>query len=119
MTDGRVERALAQRLGMLALSNPDISTEWAIINDEWGLITISAGTQLLGYEYVESGLSWSRAGKVKMYEETLRRGLSALVVVPEEAYLPLRMRLCTTMSVHQPVVLSYDCLGVSLTPRPS
>jgi hypothetical protein len=119
MTDGRVNRAISQRVAMLAMSNPELTTEWAIIDNDWGLITISSGSRLVGYEYVESGSSWARAGRLRVYEETMRRGLSALIIVPEEAYMPLRMRLITNLGPHQPVVLSYDSMGITLTPRSS
>lgn len=104
---------------MLGQTNPELTTEWAIINDDWGLISISQGNVLIGFEYVESEISWARPERSRVYEETLNQGLSLLVIVPEEAYLEMRERLAAVLGRRAPEVLSYDSIGITAMPRPS
>lgn len=119
MVSERVERAVAYRISMLRTSNPELSTEWAIVNDDWGLIAVSMGSELKGYEFVESNTSWTRPNRPRVYIDTLRLGLTVLIIVPEEVYLDVSMRIHAAMGTDHPTVLSYDSLGISLTPRPS
>jgi hypothetical protein len=115
----RVERIIMHRTGMLEQSNPELTTEWAIINDDWGLISISQGEELIGFEYVESEISWARPERIKVYEETMGQGLSVVVIVPEEVYLEVRGRLAAHFGRRTPEVLSYDSIGITALPRPS
>ena len=107
------------RVSMLAASNPELSTEWAIVNNDWGLIAVSMGSVLMGYEFIESDTSWFRPNRPRVYKDTLQYGLTALVIVPEEVYLDVRMKVYAAMGEGEPKVLSYDSLGITLTPRPS
>ncbi len=115
----RVERIIIQRIAMLEQSNPELNTEWAIINDDWGLISVSQGEELIGFEYVESEISWARPERVKVYEETLKQGLSVVVIVPEEVFLEMRERVALVLGRRAPEVLSYDSIGITALPRPS
>ncbi|MBI0583530.1 MAG: hypothetical protein ISF22_04805 [Methanomassiliicoccus sp.] len=119
VTIDRMEGVIANRIAMLAWSNPDLSTEWAIVNDDWGVITVSDGGRLLGFEYVESEISWARPERVRVYEETLDQGLTVVVIVPEEVYLEVRGRLSRLLGSRTPEVLSYDSIGITALPRPS
>jgi len=119
MATDRVENIILQRVAMLGMSNPELTTEWAIINDDWGLISISQGEELIGLEYVESEISWARPERVRVYEETLEMGLSVVVLVPEEVYLEIRQRLAALLGRRAPEVLSYDSIGITALPRPS
>ncbi len=115
----RVEKAVANRISMLRLSNPELSTEWAIINDDWGLIAVSMGSELKGYEFIESDTSWYRPNRPRVYADTLKHGLTALIIVPEEVYLDVRMKIYADKGRDKPKVLSYDSMGITLMPRPS
>jgi len=115
----RVEKAVANRISMLRSSNPELSTEWAIINDDWGLIAVSMGSELKGYEFIESDTSWLRPNRPRVYTDTLKHGLTALIIVPEEFYLDVRMKIYAVMGRDEPKVLSYDSMGITLMPRPS
>jgi hypothetical protein len=115
----RVERIILQRIAMLGESNPELNTEWAIINDDWGLISISQGDALIGFEYVESEMSWARPERIKVYEETLNQGLSLIIIVPEEVFLEMRGRVAAVLGRRAPEVLSYDSIGITAMPRPS
>jgi hypothetical protein len=119
MTLGRLEDVIFNRVAMLAMSNPELDVEWAIVNSDWGVLTISEGRQLIGLEYVESESSLFRPERLKVYQETLDLGLTAVVIVPEELYLEVRRRLLYALGRRSPEVLSYDCLGVTALPRPS
>jgi hypothetical protein len=114
-----MEGVIHERIAMLMMSNPELSTEWAIVNDDWGLITIHDGSTLVGFEYVESEISWARPERVKVYEETLTQGLTVVVLVPEEVYLEMRRRLMSTLGSRPVTLLSYDSIGVTALPRPS
>jgi hypothetical protein len=115
----RVERIIGQRIAMLEQSNPELTTEWAIINDDWGLVSISQGEELIGFEYIESEISWARPERLKVYEETLNQGLSLVIIVPEEVYLEMRGRVAAVLGRRAPEVLSYDSIGITAMPRPS
>jgi len=115
----RLERVILQRVEMLEASNPELNTEWAIINDDWGLVSISQGTSLVGFEYVESELSWARPERRRVYEETMNQGLSVVVIVPEEVFLEVMRRVRDAFGRHAPKVLSYDSIGITVRPRPS
>jgi hypothetical protein len=115
----RVERIILQRVAMLEQSNPELTAEWAIINDDWGLISISQGEELVGFEFVESEISWGRPERIRVYEETLNQGLSAVIIVPEEVYLEMRGRVAAHLGRRAPEVLSYDSIGITALPRPS
>ena len=104
---------------MLGHTNPELSTEWAVINDDWGLISISQGGVLIGFEYIESEISWARPERMRVYEETLKQGLSLIIIVPEEAYLEMRERVAAVLGRKAPEVLSYDSIGITAMPRPS
>lgn len=119
MTLDRLEGVIANRVVQLAMSNPELEVEWAIINNDWGVLTISEGRQLIGFEYVESESSSFRPERIKVYEETLAQGLTTVVIVPEEMYLEVRRRLSNALGPKAPSVLSYDCIGVTELPRPS
>jgi hypothetical protein len=114
-----MEGVIHERIAMLMMSNPELSTEWAIVNDDWGLITIHDGSALVGFEYVESEISWARPERVKVYEETLTQGLTVVVIVPEEVYLEMRRRLTSALGSRPVTLLSYDSIGVTALPRPS
>jgi hypothetical protein len=116
---GRIEEIIGHRINMLMASNPELSTEWAIVNDDWGLISIAENGSLVGFEYVESELSWARQERIRVYQETLGQGLTVVVIVPEEVYLEVRRRLEAAMGRSVPTVLSYDSIGVTAMPRPS
>ncbi len=107
------------RIAMLGQSNPELAIEWAIINDDWGLISVSQGDVLIGFEYVESEISWARPERMRVYEETLNQGLSLIIIVPEEAYLEMRARVTAFLGRRAPEVLSYDSIGITTMPRPS
>jgi hypothetical protein len=115
----RLERILLERVMMLQSSNPELMAEWAIINDDWGLISISQGEQLIGFEYVESEISWARPERIRVYEETLNQGLTVVVIVPEEVYLEVRGKVAHHLGKRAPEVLSYDSIGITALPRPS
>jgi predicted transcriptional regulator len=115
----RVEKVLLERVMMLQGSNPELTAEWAIINDDWGLISISQGEELIGFEYVESEISWARPERIRVYEETLNQGLTVVVIVPEEVFLETRRRLANNLGKRAPEVLSYDSIGITMMPRPS
>jgi hypothetical protein len=119
VTVERLEIVIAERIAMLMASNPELSTEWAIVNDDWGLISVSENGSLVGFEYVESEISWARPERISVYQETLGQGLTAVVIVPEEVYLEMRRRLEASMRRNAPPVLSYDSIGVTAMPRPS
>jgi hypothetical protein len=115
----RLQEVLVHRVAMLAMSNPELETEWAIVNDDWGVITISDGRRLIGFEYVESESSVNRMERLKVYEETLDQGLTAVIIVPRELYLEVRERVRRALGDRAPEVLSYDCIGITALPRPS
>lgn len=119
MTVDRLENVIVNRVAMLAMSNPELDVEWAIINSDWGVLTISEGRKLIGFEYVESESSSFRPERMKVYEETLDQGLTAVIIVPEELYLEVRERLYRALGSRAPKVLSYDCIGITAMPRPS
>lgn len=119
VTMDRLESVIINRVAMLAMSNPELDVEWAIINDDWGVLTISDGQKLIGFEYVESETSSFRPERIQVYEATLDQGLTAVIIVPEELYLEVRERLRRTMGTKAPSVLSYDCIGITALPRPS
>lgn len=119
VTASRLEEVIGERIAMLMASNPELTTEWAIVNDDWGLISISENGSLVGFEYVESEISWARPERINVYQETLGQGLTAVVIVPEEVYLEMRRRLEASMGRRAPAVLSYDSIGVTAMPRPS
>jgi len=114
-----LEDVLISRVSMLAMSNPELDVEWAIVNSEWGVLTISESSKLIGFEYVESDTSLLRPERLRMYEETLKQGLTAVVIVPQELYLMTRGRVLKALGSKAPEVLSYDCLGITALPRPS
>ena len=115
----RLENVIVSRVAMLAMSNPELDVEWAIVNDDWGVLTISDGGKLVGFEYVESESSSFRPERIRVYKETLDQGLTAVIIVPEELYLEVRERLYRALGPRTPKVLSYDCIGITATPRPS
>jgi len=115
----RLEDVMVNRVAMLVISNPELEVEWAIVNDDWGVLTISEGQKLIGFEYVESDSSAGRPERVRVYRETLEQGLTALVIVPQELYLEVRGRLRKIMGGKAPEVLSYDSIGITALPRPS
>jgi hypothetical protein len=115
----RLEGVILDRVTMLAMSNPELDVEWAIVNSDWGVLTISEGRKLIGFEYVESELSLFRPERLRVYQETLDQGLTALIIVPEELYLEVRGRLLKALGPRAPEVLSYDCIGITSLPRPS
>ncbi|WP_019176561.1 SRPBCC family protein [Methanomassiliicoccus luminyensis] len=118
MAPSTVEKVIIQRLEMLSRSNPELEAEWAIINDDWGIISLSQGPVPIGFEYVESEASWVRPERIKVYEETMLMGLSVVVMVPEEAYLDVK-RAVQHIGPKPPAVLSYDSIGITPVPRPS
>jgi hypothetical protein len=119
VTASRLEEVIGERIAMLMASNPELTTEWAIVNEDWGLISISENGSLVGFEYVESEISWARPERINVYQETLGQGLTTVVIVPEEVYLEMRRRLEASMGRRAPAVLSYDSIGVTAMPRPS
>ena len=119
MAADRVEKVMLERIMMLQQSNPELNAEWAVINDDWGLISISQNEELIGLEFVESELSWGRPERVRVYEETLNIGLTAVVIVPDEVFLEVRRRLSHFLGKRAPEVLSYDSIGITVLPRPS
>jgi hypothetical protein len=119
MTLDRLEGVIITRIAQLAMSNPELEVEWAIINNDWGVLTISEGRQLVGLEYVETESSSSRPERIKVYEETLAQGLTAVIIVPEELYLEVRRRVSKALGPQAPAVLSYDSIGITELPRPS
>ena len=54
-----------------------------------------------------------------MYADTLKHGLTALIIVPEEVYLDVSMKIYADLGRDKPKVLSYDSMGITLMPRPS
>ena len=119
VTVDRLENVIVNRIAMLAMSNPELDVEWAIINSDWGVLTISEGRKLIGFEYVESESSSFRPERIRVYQETLDHGLTAVVIVPEELYLDVHERLYRVLGDRTPKVLSYDCIGITAMPRPS
>ncbi|MDW5563165.1 MAG: hypothetical protein SA339_08055 [Methanomassiliicoccus sp.] len=119
MTTDRLESVILSRIAMLSASNPELDIEWAIINDDWGVLTISEGRKVIGFEYVESEVSSFRPERIRVYEETLDHGLSAVVIVPEEMYLEVRRRVSRALGPRSPAVLCYDSIGITAMPRPS
>lgn len=115
----RLEGVIVNRIAMLAMSNPELDVEWAIINSDWGVLTIREGNKLIGFEYVESESSSFRPERLRVYQETLAQGFTAVVIVPEELYLEVRDRLVRALGRRAPKVLSYDSLGITELPRPS
>lgn len=118
MAPSSVEKVILQRLEMLSHSNPELTAEWAVVNDDWGIISLSQGSVPIGFEYIESEVSWVRPERLKVYEETASMGLSVVVIVPEEAYLEMK-RGVQSIEGKPPVVLSYDSIGITPVPRPS
>lgn len=114
-----LEDVMISRVSMLAMSNPELEVEWALINSDWGVLTISESSKLIGFEYVESDSSLLRPERLKVYEETLNQGLTAVVIVPQELYLSVRGRVLKALGSRAPEVLSYDCIGITALPRPS
>lgn len=119
MSLDRLERVIQQRVEMLEVSNPELTTEWAIINDDWGLVSISEGTSLVGFEYIESEMSWARPERLMVYKETMDQGLTVVVIVPEEVYLEMISKVTSAFGKGAPKVLSYDSIGITMRPRPS
>lgn len=118
MASSTVEKVILQRIEMLSHSNPELTAEYAIVNDDWGIISLSQGSVPIGFEYVESEISWVRPERLKVYEETMQMGLSVVVIVPEEAYLEMKRGL-QGIKGRPPAVLSYDSIGITPVPRPS
>lgn len=119
MTVDQLETVIVSRVAMLAMSNPELDVEWSIINDDWGVLTISEGRKLIGLEYVESASSSFRPERMRVYKETLDHGLTTVIIVPEERYLDIREQLYRTIEGRVPEVLSYDSIGITAMPRPS
>jgi hypothetical protein len=88
-----LEQILRNRVEMLHRLDPEMTVEFGMDENDWGLITLRKGPWLLGVEVVETPASWSRHGPIVHYEHLQRPGRYMGIIVPEEAFCSLTGRL--------------------------
>ena len=107
-----------QRILAIKNTEPSLRPDWTLIRNEWGLITVSQGDSVLGFELIESDSSWAPPDRKELYRKLLLEGFYVVVIIPESAYLITMGRLAISGSPF-PLVLCYSGSGIIRSPRTS
>lgn len=113
-----IEYVIQQRLDAIKRSEPRLHPEWALVRNEWGLITVSHGESVLGFELIESDSSWAPPERKDLYRKLLLDGYYVVVIIPESAYLITMARIMMSGSPY-PLILCYGATGIIKVPRSS
>ncbi|MBI0584438.1 MAG: hypothetical protein ISF22_09470 [Methanomassiliicoccus sp.] len=111
-----VEDVILQRIDQLEDDDPELETDYELIAPlNYGVITVLTEEGMIGAEFVESDLSWSRDGAVDEYNEVAQDGMYVVVIVPNDAYFDMMGRVTRRGKGHIEVY-SYESLGILSTP---
>jgi hypothetical protein len=113
-----VEDVILQRIEMIQDDDPELDAEYDILDEgRRGVITVVVDELDLpiGFEFVESDISWNRADAIADYNEVADEDFYVSVIVPNDAFFIMK-ELVTRSGRHGINVLTYESLGILPTP---
>ncbi len=109
-----IEDLVVQRINQLEQNNPGLNFRYGIDEGDYGLISISDGGEIIGFEFVESDLSWERPDALTQYRTLAGEGYYVGVIVPEDLFLPVSERIVSFLGEMDISILTYH--SASLRP---
>src|SRR5690606_26640129 len=106
-----LEDAIELRVEMLLEKRPGLEIDRSIQEGDWALLTLSDGSRLVGFEFLETEDSWTRPDALLQYYEAANDGFYVGIIVPSSALDDLT-ELVFSMGEYPVTILTYDDIGI-------